>query len=103
MTAPTPSPVATAEPVLIAHAITAFLAALVATGWIAFPSQSVLDVIGTGLALLVATVGAFVARGQVTPTGSAAAPTWAEIEQAIHDIATRITQEQIDTYVAKNG
>lgn len=101
MTAPTPTP-ATPEPVLIAHTISAFLAALVAAGWITFPSQPVLNVVGTGLALLVATVGAFVARGQVTPAGSTTAPTWAEIEHTIHDIATQIAQDQIDTYVARN-
>lgn len=85
---------------LIAHAFTTLLAALVAAGWITYPSKPVLDVIATATAVILALVGAFVARSKVTPSGAALPSSWAEWEQVIAEIATEIAQQQIDTYVA---
>jgi hypothetical protein len=63
----TPAPVqSTAEPVLIAHAVTVILAALVGLGWVTIPNQTI-DLVGTGAWLLVSTVAAVMARGKVTP------------------------------------
>lgn len=59
-----PTPVA--EPVLIAHAVTVILGALVTLGWVALPDPTI-DTIGTGVWMVVSTVAAIVARGKVTP------------------------------------
>lgn len=56
----------TAEPVLIAHAVTVVLAALVGLGWLTLPNPMI-DAIGTGAWLLVSTVAAVIARGKVAP------------------------------------
>lgn len=100
MTTPTTS---TSEPVLIAHTITAVLMAGVALGWWAFPTQPVVNAIGTVAALIVSVIAGVVARGQVTPVGSDPAPTWADIEHTITEMATQIAQQQIDSYVAKGA
>jgi hypothetical protein len=60
----TPDP--TSEPVLIAHAATVILGALVSLGWVAIPDTTI-NLIGTVAALIVSTVGVVVARGRVTP------------------------------------
>lgn len=70
---PTPPVASTAEPVLIAHAITVTLAALVSLGWITVPDPTI-DLIGTGVWLLVSTVVAVVARGKVTPVDGSNRP-----------------------------
>lgn len=85
---------------LIAHAFTMLLAALVTAGWVTYPSKPLLDVLGTGAALVLALVGAFVARSKVTPGVPVLPGSWAEWEQVIAEIATEVTQHQIDTYVA---
>ena len=102
MTSPLPTPNTTPEPVLIAHAVTAVLACLVGAGWIVFPQDVTLDGIGTAIALLISTIGAFIARGKVTPTNTALPATWAQWEQVITEIATEVAQQQIDTYVARS-
>lgn len=56
----------TGEPVIIGHAVTVILAALVTAGWIAIPNTLV-DAIGTAVALVLATVGAVLARARVSP------------------------------------
>ena len=56
----------TGEPVVIAHAVTVILGALVTAGWVAIPN-TVIDTIGTVLALVLSTVGAIIARSQVSP------------------------------------
>lgn len=62
-----PPPVqSTSEPVLIAHAVTVILGALVTMGWVALPDPTI-DTIGTGVWLVVSTVAAIIARGKVTP------------------------------------
>lgn len=99
MTQPvTPAPAGTSEPVLIAHAFTAILALGVGLGWWAFPSQPILDAFGSIAALTLSLVGAFVARGQVSPVGSV----WlTDIEQTITAIATDVARTEIDGYVAR--
>jgi hypothetical protein len=64
------TPDQTSEPVLIAHAVTVILAAVVSLGWVAIPNDTI-DLVGTGVALLVSTVVAVVARGKVTPVAKA--------------------------------
>jgi len=61
-----PVPQATTEPVLIAHAVTVVLAALVGLGWFTLPDP-IINLIGTGVWLLVSTVATVIARGKVTP------------------------------------
>lgn len=63
---PTPGLDPTGEPVIIAHAVTVILGALVTAGWIAVPN-TLIDAIGTGVALVLATVGAVLARARVSP------------------------------------
>jgi hypothetical protein len=63
----------TAEPVLIAHAVTVILAALVGLGWVTIPNPTI-DVIGTGVWMVVSTVAAVVARGKVAPVDGAQRP-----------------------------
>jgi hypothetical protein len=56
----------TREPVVIAHAVTVILGALVTAGWVAIPNTTI-DTIGTVLALVLSTVAAISARSQVSP------------------------------------
>lgn len=72
-TPPVPSTQATAEPVLIAHAVTVVLAALVGLGWVTIPDP-LIDAAGTGVWLLVSTVAAVIARGKVTPVDATNRP-----------------------------
>lgn len=74
MTSPvTPDPaVQTSEPVLIAQAVTVILGALVSLGWVVVPDATI-DLVGTGVALVIAAVAAVVARGKVTPLAKAGA------------------------------
>lgn len=62
-------PTSPSEPVIIAHAITVILGALVTAGWVAIP-DSTITLVGTVVALVLSTVGAVVARSRVTPTAS---------------------------------
>lgn len=97
---PAPVNTATSEPVLIAHAFTALLAVGVGLGWYVFPGQPTVDAIGSVTALVLSLVGAFVARGKVSPTGSQ--PPWlTDVEATITAIATDVAQAQIDGYVAR--
>lgn len=97
-------PVSTPEPVLIAHAVTTLLVMLGGLGWFVIPNQTI-NAIGDIVLLLVATVGALIARGKVKPVGDGTTTpsTWADIEDAITQIATTIAQQQIDDYVAKTA
>jgi hypothetical protein len=52
--------------VVIAHAVTVILGAIVAAGWAVIPSDTI-NTIGSVVALAVASVGAVLARGRVTP------------------------------------
>lgn len=74
MTSPVadPAPPPTSEPVLIAHAVTVILAALVSLGWISVPDVTI-DLVGTGVALVISTVAVVVARGRVQPLAKAGA------------------------------
>jgi hypothetical protein len=63
----------TAEPVLIAHAVTVVCAALVSLGWLTIPNPTI-DMIGTGVWLVVSTVAAVIARGKVTPVDGSNRP-----------------------------
>lgn len=56
----------TGEPVIIGHAVTVILAALVTAGWVAIPN-TLIDAIGTAVALVLATVGAVLTRARVSP------------------------------------
>ena len=58
---------------MIAHAVTVILGALVTLGWIALPNADV-DILGTGVWLVVSTVVAIVARGKVTPVDGSNRP-----------------------------
>lgn len=101
MTNPVPDTATTPEPVLIAHAVTVILGALVGLGWFVIPSATV-NTIGDAVLILVSTVGVFVARGRVKPVNSPTGPTtWTEIETAITEMATEIARAEIDSYVAK--
>jgi hypothetical protein len=64
---------ATAEPVLIAHAVSVILAAVVSLGWLTIPDTSI-DLIGTAVWLVVSTVAAVIARGKVTPVDGSNRP-----------------------------
>jgi hypothetical protein len=86
---PAPPVQSTAEPVLIAHAVTIVLAALVGLGWVTIPNPTI-DLIGTGVWLLVSTVAAVVARGKVTPVDGANRPlTPADFEAYVVGIIDR--------------
>lgn len=63
----------TSEPVLIAHAVSVILGALVTLGWVAVPNSTI-DIIGTGVWLVVSTVAAVVARGKVVPIDGSKRP-----------------------------
>ena len=63
---PAPKPTPSSEPVVIAHAVTVILAAIVSAGWAVIPSDNI-NTIGSVVALAVASVGAVLARGRVTP------------------------------------
>jgi len=63
---PAAKPTASSEPVVIAHAVTVILAAIVSAGWAVIPSDTI-NTIGSVVALAVASVGAVFARGRVTP------------------------------------
>lgn len=79
----------TAEPVLIAHAVTVVLAALVGLGWVTIPNPTI-DLIGTGVWTVVSTVAAVVARGKVTPVDGTQRPlNAADIEAYVVGIIDR--------------
>jgi hypothetical protein len=59
-------PESTGEPVIIAHAVTVILAAVVTAGWVVIPSPTI-DAIATVIGFAVATVGAVLARSKVAP------------------------------------
>jgi hypothetical protein len=63
---PAPKPTASSEPVVIAHAVTVILAAIVSAGWAVIPSDTI-NTVGSVVALAVASLGAVFARGRVTP------------------------------------
>jgi hypothetical protein len=63
---PAPKPTPSSEPVVIAHAVTVILGAIVAAGWAVIPSDTI-NAIGSVVALVVASVGAVFARGRVSP------------------------------------
>lgn len=70
MTSPAPDATPTSEPVLIAHAVTVILAALVSLGWIAVPNDTI-DLAGSIVAMVISTAVAVVARSRVTPLAKA--------------------------------
>lgn len=62
------------EPVLISHAVTTILSALVTLGWIVVPNSTIMAV-GTLIAFLLSGVGAVMARAKVSPVNS----TWWDV------------------------
>jgi hypothetical protein len=52
--------------VVIAHAVTVILGAIVSAGWAVIPSDTI-NTVGSVVALAVASVGAVLARGRVSP------------------------------------
>ena len=68
--APVP-PQQTGEPVVIAHAVSVILGALVSLGWLTIPNPTI-DMIGSGVWLIVSTAAAIVARSKVAPVHSIA-------------------------------
>lgn len=70
------------EPVIIAHAVTLILGALVTAGWVALPNATI-DTIGTVVALALSTVAAVMARARVTPVQGGM---WAAIGHYVADL-----------------
>lgn len=62
------------EPVVIAHAVTTILSALVAFGWATIPGDTI-TIIGTVLAFVLSSVGVVMARAKVSPVNS----TWWDV------------------------
>lgn len=56
----------TGEPVVIAHAVTVILGAVVTAGWVVIPDARI-TAIGTVVALVLSTVAAVMARARVSP------------------------------------
>lgn len=71
----------TGEPVVIGHAVTVILAALVTAGWVSIPNTTI-DAIGTIIALALSTVGAVLARARVTPVSGGL---WSAVEQYVKE------------------
>jgi hypothetical protein len=63
---PTPKLSPSSEPVVIAHAVTVILRAIGAAGWAVIPSDTI-NTIGSVVAPAVASIGAVLARGRVSP------------------------------------
>ena len=59
------------EPVVVSHAVTVILGALVSAGWATIPDNTI-NVVGTVLAVVLAGVATVIARSKVTPTASIA-------------------------------
>lgn len=72
----------TGEPVIIAHAITVILGALVTAGWIAIPNATI-NTVGTIVALALTTAGAVLARARVSPIKGGI---WTAIEGYVADL-----------------
>lgn len=72
----------TGEPVVIAHAVTVILGALVTAGWVAIPN-TIIDAVGTILALVLSTVGVVLARARVSPLQGGM---WAAVEGYVVDL-----------------
>jgi hypothetical protein len=62
------------EPVVIAHAVTTILSALVAFGWATIPGDTI-TIIGTVLAFVLSCAGVVMARAKVSPVNS----TWWDV------------------------
>lgn len=58
----------TSEPVVLAHGVTTVLYAIVGAGWLVIPDKTI-DIIGTVVAVVLATVGVLAARARVSPNG----------------------------------
>lgn len=70
------------EPVIIAHAVTVILGALVTAGWLTIPDP-LINTIGSVVAFVLATLGAILARGRVAPVHGG---WWATIESYVRDL-----------------
>lgn len=57
------------EPVVISHAVTVILGALVSAGWASIPDPTI-NVVGSILAVVLAGVTTVITRSKVTPTAS---------------------------------
>lgn len=86
---PVPEPVVpgavlnpSSEPVIIAHAVTVILGALVTAGWLTIPDP-LINIIGSVVAFVLATVGAILARARVAPVHGG---WWATIEAYVRDL-----------------
>lgn len=84
----------TGEPVVIAHAVTVILGALVTAGWVAIPNATI-DTIGTVVALVLSTVGAVLARARVAPLNGGL---WQAITSYVADlVASEVARHPVST------
>ncbi len=78
------------EPVIISHAITVILGALVTAGWVTIPNTTI-NAIGTVLVLVLSTVGAVIARAKVAPLKG---NLWQVIEGFVGDLVAVELEKQ---------
>jgi hypothetical protein len=85
------------EPVVISHAITVLLGALVSTGWAVIPDRDV-DTIASVAALVIAGIATVLTRARVRPTRTALLVDIGKVAAAVaaEAVAEQLAQHQPD-------